>query len=558
MSFARAVQFLRVPTESKSVSNIWINDDIKPLPPTRRTWNRLAFISFWAINQICLSNWQLGGSLVAFGLSVWQSIIAIIIGKIITALVAVYNGYVGAEWHIGFPVYSRLIWGVYGQYLALVQRIVLSLVWFAVQSWTGGLCVEAILSSIFSSYQHMPNHFPASAHMDTRQFIGWVIFNVLMIPILYVPPERIKWIVLWMNVVSAITLICMMIWALSAAHGAGPLLSAPATVQSGSELGWSIVLGITTVIGSIAVGLTNQMDYSRFARRTGDQVFGQWFSIIFFGTIMPLFGCLVSSATQQIYGEAIWNPPILVQKWMDTDYNAKTRAAGFFAGCGLVVCQLAINAIDNAFSTGFDMAGLFPNFINIRRGAYIGLILSIALCPWELLSSAATFISVLSAYSVFLGPMVGIQIAEYWIIRRRRIKLSDLYHNRRSGIYYYFYGINWRSFVSWVVGWASQIPGFAHAVNKNIVVPAGCNELYYLAYPLGFAISFVVHLALNKFFPPPGRDLIDPIDYYNTFSPEEAAHFGVEPYDGRIEGQVIIDEDQDVIHDEIKAMDQKL
>jgi nucleobase:cation symporter-1, NCS1 family len=83
-----------------------------------------------------------------------------------------------------------------------------------------------------------------------------------------------------------------------------------------------------------------------------------------------------------------------------------TKQGAFFAGCGLVICQLAINTIDNAFSTGMDMAGLFPTYINIRRGAYVGLVLSIALCPWELLSSASTFISVLSAYSVFLGPLV--------------------------------------------------------------------------------------------------------------------------------------------------------
>jgi NCS1 family nucleobase:cation symporter-1 len=530
----------------------------------------MAYLSFWAINQIALSNWQLGGSLVAFGLSVWQSIIAIIIGKVITALVAVFNGYPGAEWHIGFPVFSRAIWGIYGQYLALVQRIVLSLVWFSVQSWTGGLCVQNILSSIFSGYQHMPNHFPESAHMDTKQFIGWVIFNVLMIPILYVPPERIKWIVLWMNIVSATTLVCMMIWALSTAHGAGPLLSAPATVQSGSELGWSIVLGITTVIGSIAVGLTNQMDYSRFARTPGDQVFGQWFSITFFGTILPLFGCLVSSATQGIYGEAIWNPPNLVQKWMDEDYNAKSRAAGFFAGFGLVgksftllfgsasklstVCQLAINVIDNAFSTGFDMAGLFPSYINIRRGAYVGLVLSIALCPWELLSSAATFISVLSAYSVFLGPMVGIQIADYWIIRGRRLKLSDLYHDRPDGIFYYYHGINWRSFVSWTVGFASQLPGFANAVNERIHVPVACTRLYYLAYPLGFVISFLLHLALNKAFPPNGLGIIDPVDYYATFSPEEAAHFGIEPCEEQTGDQEVA-ERRNVVQENVKGFE---
>lgn len=304
-----------------------------------------------------LSNFQLGASLVSAGLAVWQAVIAIILGKIIIAAVAVSNGYVGAEWHIGFPVVSRYVFGIYGHYIMLVQRVILSLVWFAVQSWTGGLCVQNILAAIFPSYQHMQNHFPASANMNTKQFIGWVVFNVLMIPILYVRPEKMKWVVLGMNAVTAVTLLSMVIWVLSAAGGGGPLLDEPATAATSWELGWSIVHGVTTVIGGIAVGLTNQMDYSRFAKRPGDQVMGQWLSIICFGAIMPSLGCLSASASQAVYGEAIWNPPNLVQKWLDTDYGARSRAAAFFAGCGLVICQLAINTIDNAFSAGMDMAG---------------------------------------------------------------------------------------------------------------------------------------------------------------------------------------------------------
>lgn len=142
--------------------------------------------------------------------------------------------------------------------------------------------------------------------MNTKQFIGWVLFNVIMAPLLYVRPEGIKYVVLWSNVISVITLLSMMIWLLSAANGAGPLVSAPASATGSSELGWGIVSGVTTTIGSIAVGLTNQMDYSRFARKPGDQVLGQWISIIGFGAILPVCGCLASSATQRIYGEAIW------------------------------------------------------------------------------------------------------------------------------------------------------------------------------------------------------------------------------------------------------------
>jgi nucleobase:cation symporter-1, NCS1 family len=149
------------------------------------------------------------------------------------------------------------------------------------------------------------------------------------------------------------------------------------------------------------------------------------------------------------------------------------------------------------------------------------------MCPWQLLSSAATFISVLSAYSVFLGPMVGIMVCDYWVLRHRRVKLSDLYHARKDGVYHYWHGINWRSFTSWVVGWAYLIPGFAHAVTPSVVVPEACTDLYYLAFPLGFVVSFLAHWAINTVFPPRGLGEKDDVDYYGTFTADEAVKLDV-------------------------------
>ena len=148
------------------------------------------------------------------------------------------------------------------------------------KSGSGGLCVTAILSAIFPSFMYMENTLPISSNTTTPRLIGWVLYNVVTTPLLYIPPEKTRRMLMAMNLISIVTLVSMMIYLLSAAHGAGPLLSAPATAASGSELGWAIVQGVTTVIGGIAVGLTNQPDYSRFARRPGDQVFGQWFSIL--------------------------------------------------------------------------------------------------------------------------------------------------------------------------------------------------------------------------------------------------------------------------------------
>ena len=89
------------------------------------------------------------------------------------------------------------------------------------------------------------------------------------------------------------------------------------------------------------------MDFSRFARKPSDQVFGQWFTFIIIGSIMPLFGCLTSSATQKLYGEPLWNPPTILAMWLQRDYSSTSRAAAFFAGLGLVSSQLALTVVDN-------------------------------------------------------------------------------------------------------------------------------------------------------------------------------------------------------------------
>jgi len=99
----------------------------------------------------------------------------------------------------------------------------------------------------------------------------------------------------------------------------------------------------------------------------------------------------------------------------------------------------------------------------------------------------------MSAYSLFLGPMCGIPICHYWLICHPRIKLSDLYDPLKEGICHYAMGLNYRSFVAWVVGWVTQMPGFIKPVNPKILVVQQLQELYYLAFPLGFAISFLVY-----------------------------------------------------------------
>ncbi|KAE8152947.1 permease for cytosine/purines, uracil, thiamine, allantoin-domain-containing protein [Aspergillus avenaceus] len=512
---------------SQTAVSVWINDDIRPLPPSRRTWSTMTFIGWWSVWQLSLTNWQLGGSLVASSLSVWQTMVAVILGRTIAAIVAVLIGYIGAEWHIGFPVYSRAIWGVFGAFFPTLLRIGLTVVGFAFQSYTGGLCVTAILSGIFPTFFRMSNTLPASAHVTTQQITGWAIFNIISIPVLYRRPERSEKLMIGMNVLSFAALLGIMIWSLSHAHGAGDLIHQPSQLQTSESLGFGIMQGITTVVGTLSIALTSQMDFSRFARKPSDQVFGQWFTFIIIGSIMPLFGCLTSSATQAIYGEALWNPPTILAMWLQRDYSSTSRAAAVFAGIGLVSSQLALNVVDNGYSVGMDLSGLLPKYINIRRGCYVGLVLGMALCPWELLASATTFVSVISSFSIFMAPFCGIHISDYWLIRQRRLKLSDLYHARPEGIYFYTMGFNWRSVLPWLIGWVPLLPGFMHSINPAITVSVGADHLYALGFPYGLLSSMAVHTLINKCFPPRGLGEIDRDDTYGTFTEEEATNLGV-------------------------------
>jgi NCS1 family nucleobase:cation symporter-1 len=232
----------------------------------------------------------------------------------------------------------------------------------------------------------------------------------------------------------------------------------------GSSSGWNIAFGIISTIGSIAAGILNQNDYARFARKPRDAVWGQLISFPFYAIVCCVIGILVTAATQERYGEAKWNLPTLFSAIIENG-GSRSRAAAFFGGAALVISQIGVNVPGNALaggmylhvilvvymlisSIGFDLAATFPRYINIRRGAYITALISVACNPWKLVNTATTFLSVLSSYSVFLGPMTGLMISSYFVINHRKIKVDDLFIGDSSSIYWYTYGVNWRAIIA--------------------------------------------------------------------------------------------------------------
>ncbi|KAK1953629.1 thiamine transporter [Colletotrichum sublineola] len=466
------------------------------------------FHNFWLLVNCNITTYLTGSALIPLGLTWWQAFICIAIGNLIATAVVIINSLPGSYYHLGFPVFSRVVWGMWGSQFVVWNRIFLSLVWYGFTAWVGGECVYVIFLSWDPRLEsHVPNTMPADTGMTTAQFISYIIFSVISLPVLWIRPHRLEKFFRFACSITLVFFLVLLIWSLATMGPSG----FGSTITSGSSLSdtsgshsvaWLMVYGIVSTIGSIAAGILNQNDYSRFATQPKHAIWGQAVSFPFYGILSSLTGILVTAATQHHFGgEAIWNPPSLFAQLLAQDESARTRAACFFAGLCLVISQIGVNVPGNALAGGFDLAATFPKYLNIRRGAYITAIFSIVVNPWRLVNTATIFLTVLSSYSVFLAPMTGLMVSSYLIVNKRKINVDDLYRDGSESIYWFSYGWNWRAPVAWLVGVVPCMPGFVAAVDTSVTVSEGAIELYYMSYMYGLLSSGVVYALLHKVFP---------------------------------------------------------
>ncbi|KAK9785615.1 hypothetical protein AB5N19_07689 [Seiridium cardinale] len=509
----------------------WSNRDLIPLPPQRRTWGWFHFFGFWTLSSLNISNWQTPNSFLTQGLSVGQSMMIIVIGRLLIVGFSMLIAWCGLQWHIGFTVQNRFTWGMRGSYIPLLQRILLNFIWNAVQCWNGGRLVAVCLTAIWPSYAKMNNFLPESMPTNGSEFVGFIVFWVVSLPFLWIRPEKFKIPFLVTSIYCGCAMIAMMVWAVVTAQGVGPLMYSGASVPATSRWNdsWLMMASINQMIGGIAAGITNGSDFSRYARGWRSYVIGSITSGWVTGVLVCFIGLVTTSAAQKIYGEVIWNPPDLLATMMaNGEGSSAARAGVFFLAFGFALTNVFENVCGNAVAGGIDLAGLWPHYVNIRRGAIITFVAAWIVQPWQLVNRAVTFILVLTSFSVFLAPIIGMMATDFYILRKRRIQLSHLYRTHDTS-YWFWRGVNWRAIPAWLCGWAPTIGGLVVSVRGDVEPPRALQELYYMAFFLGFFISATVFYGLNFLFPPVALGDYEGTDLYGTFSAREAAKLGVVP-----------------------------
>lgn len=364
-----------------------------------------------------------------------------------------------------------------------------------------GMAFVVILNSIFPSFLHMANTLPQSAGITTPELVGFVLFMCLYFPIIYfVPPHQVQKFLEVNLIISSATLLGIMGWAVSANGGPGDLVS-PAVAIPKSQIGFLMVQGITVVAGTYTGGSDRVSDWTRYSRSRHAPTLAQLTALPVTVTLIALVGIIATSATSQLLGSVQWNPLIMLQQVQATWYTPACRAGTFFAGVGLLFVTVFINYTQNCVSSGMDVAMLVPRFVSRRRGSIIFSILGILANPWRFLTQAETFITVLSSFGVFMSPAAAILVVDFWLVRRCRWIVPDLY--REGGIYWFWCGLNWRAYAAYILGMSWALPGFVQAVGGP-QVGTGWYRMYQISFFFGYVVSGGLFWIFNMLFPPTG------------------------------------------------------
>jgi NCS1 family nucleobase:cation symporter-1 len=447
------------------------NPDLAPAPPEHRTWGTYNYSALWVSMSVNILTYMLAASLIQGGMSWKQAVATVFLGNTIVLIPMLLNSHPGARYGIPFPVLARASFGVLGANVAAVLRALVACGWFGIQAWIGGEAINTLIATLAPGWSQVP-------HSTAICFMAFWLINLVIVV------KGIEYIRVLQGISAPILLgvgLLLLAWAYRSAGGFGPMLSAPSRFSSSSDFLKFLIPALNGAVGFWATISLNIPDFTRFARSQRQQAIGQTLALPATMTLYSLIGILVTSATVVIYGTAIWDPVQLLSRF-------HSPVAVVISLIAILLATLNVNIGANVVSPANDFSNLWPRRISFRIGGIITCFMGIALMPWRLLANYKTFIlGWLGGYAAFLGPVAGIMICDYFIVRGRVLQVDDLY--LRHGLYEYSKGFNWRAIGALALGAGVALVG--------LLVPR-LRPLYDYSWFVGFFVSFTAYLILMK------------------------------------------------------------
>lgn len=408
------------------------NDDIAPTKIKERTWNTWNVAALWVGMAICVPTYTLGGVLTAyFGLSVSEALITILIANMVVLIPLTLNAFPGTKYGIPFPVLLRSSFGISGSNIPCLIRALVACGWFGIQTLFGGIAIHILLSSLSESW---------AALGGTGEVIGFFIFLVMNLSIVIKGSESIK----ILETMAAPLLLAVSIGLLMWAYpqiSVTELLETPPNRPADASFWQYFFGGLTAMVGFWATLSLNIPDFSRYVKSQKSQIVGQIIGLPATMFLFAALGVVLTAASTTLVGETISDPINLIGKIDSPIWVA-------IAMVMIIIATLSTNTAANIVSPTNDFQNVAPKKINQTRGVLITGLFGVMLMSWELIkklgwiesdvSVEAMYTNWLLGYSSLLGPIAGIMIVDYFIIKKQQLDLAQLY--KTNGIYGGFNG----------------------------------------------------------------------------------------------------------------------
>jgi len=455
------------------------NHDLAPVPVARRNWTTYNYAALWISMAHCIPTYMLASGLLTTGMNWWQALLTILLGNTIVLVPILLNSHPGTKYGIPFPVFARAAYGTVGSNVPAILRALVACGWFGIQAWIGGEALHTLFKTLLPAWPGLLG--PGFGGHTTTEWLSFLLFWALNVFIIYRGMDLLRHVENWAAPFVLVMTAVLLAWAIRQAHGLGPLLEQPGRLNTFREFFPVFIPSLTGMIGYWATLSLNMPDFTRFGRSQKEQMVGQVVALPTTMSVFAAMGVMITSATVIIYGQAIWDPIVLVGKFR----APLVVAISMFTA---VVATLAVNIAANVVSPANDFANAFPRLIDFKTGGLITGLLGIAMQPWKLLADPSGYIFTwLVGYSGGLGSIAGVLIADYWVVRGKRLRVEDLYLPRGA------YGRwNWRGVAATVLGCVLAWIG--------AFVPA-LKPLYDYAWFVGFGVAFVVYVVLMRAVP---------------------------------------------------------
>jgi nucleobase:cation symporter-1, NCS1 family len=410
------------------------NEDLAPTRIADRKWTTYNYAALWISMAHCIPTYMLASGLIREGLSWKQALFTILLGNLIVLVPILLNSHPGTRFGIPFPVFARAAYGTLGSNFPALLRALVACGWFGIQCWLGGKALHTFLRAMWPAWETVLGS-PIRGHAPTM-WLSFLVFWGLNIWIIFRGMDLLRKVENFAAPYVLVMTGVLVWWAVERAHGIGPILQQSAEFHNPTKTFMQVfVPSLTGMIGFWATLSLNMPDFTRYGRSQREQTIGQVVALPTTMTLFAAMGVLITSATQVIYGEALWDPMDLAARFD----NRTMVAVSMFT---VVIATLAVNIAANVVSPANDFANAFPKWITFKRGGLITGLIGIAMCPWKLLADPSGYIFTwLVGYSGGLGAIAGVLVVDYWVIKNKNLDLADLY--RAKGRYAYGSGVNW-------------------------------------------------------------------------------------------------------------------